>query len=99
VQNVETPKVGPLAAHNAKPANIDPCAEWDALVATRMAADNCSRSVAIDRCLVKNSDLWLRCQAWDARQPKTIEQNGRQVKTGNWLNAGDGIARRIPRSP
>jgi hypothetical protein len=92
----EKSKVGTLATHNAKLASIDPCVEWDALVAERMAADNCSRSVAVDRCLVKNSDLWLCCQAWDAAQPKVLLDG---TKSGNWGNRGNGIVRRVPRAP
>jgi hypothetical protein len=91
----EMSKVAALAARTA-PASIDPCAEWDALVATRMAADNCSRSVAIDRCLVKNSDLWLRCQAWVARRPKILPDG---TQSGNWGYRGTGIVRRVPRAP
>jgi hypothetical protein len=92
----EKSQVGALAAHNAKPASIDPCAEWDAVVAARMAADNCSRSVAVDRCLPKNSDLWLRCQAWDAREPKILPDS---TQSGNWGYRGNGIVRRVPRAP
>jgi hypothetical protein len=92
-------KIEALAARNAKSVDVNPCAEWDALVAARMASDNCDRSVAVDRCLVKHSDLWLRCQAFDARQPKVVIENGVEIKTGNWLNAGGGVARRIVRKP
>jgi hypothetical protein len=94
-------KIEALAAANMKPVGANPCVTWEEMVAARMASDNCNRATAVDRLLSQpgGSDGWLRCQEWDARQPKTIEQNGRQVKTGNWLNAGDGIARRIPRVP
>jgi hypothetical protein len=94
-------KIEALATANIKPVATNPCVTWDAMVEARMARDDCSRSVAVDRSLAarEGSDAWQVCCSWDARQPKTIEQNGRQIKTGNWLNAGDGVARRIPRAP
>jgi hypothetical protein len=96
-----TSKIEALAAANLKPMAANPCLIWDEMVAARMVRDGCDRSAATDRLLgtPQGSDAWLQCQAWDAQQPKVIEQHGRKIKTGNWLNAGDGIARRIPRAP
>jgi len=92
-------KIEEMAARNAKQAGPDPCAAWDDLVAARMAQDGCDRTTAVDRCLVKHSNVWQACCAWDARQPKTVTENGVQVRTGNWGNAGPGTMRRIPRRP
>jgi hypothetical protein len=94
-------RIEQLAAANVKAVPANPCELWNGMVAAKMARDDCARSVAVDRLLAtrEGSDAWQVCCSWDARQPKTIMQNGRQVKTGNWLNNGNGIARRIPRSP
>lgn len=90
-----------LTQANLKTLSANPCQVWDAMVEARMARDGCARSVAVDRLLVAavGSDAWQVCCSWDAQQPKVIEQSGRQIRTGNWLNAGDGVARRIPRAP
>jgi hypothetical protein len=95
-------RIEALAAANLRSVPGNPCVAWDQMVAARMASDDCARSVAVDRCLASASgaDAWAKCQSWDAEQPKTIEQNGRQIKSGNWLNANpSGFARRIPRQP
>jgi hypothetical protein len=94
-------RIEELAAANLKEVPRDPCVIWDEMVAAMMASDDCARSVAVDRCLAtrEGSDAWRVCAAWEARRAKTIEQNGRQIKTGNWLNEGDGVARRVPRAP
>jgi hypothetical protein len=96
-----TSRVDELARANLKPAGADPCTEWDAAVEWRMATYGEDRSQAVDRLLSthQGSDMWLRCQAWDARQPKTIIQDGVRIRTGNWGNAGSGTMRRIPRKP
>jgi hypothetical protein len=93
-----TSKIEALAAANLKPASVDVSAEWDALVSARMQRDNCDRSVAVDRLLATRdgSDLWLRCCGFDARQPKVLADG---TKSGNWLNGGDGVVRRVPRKP
>ena len=94
-------KIEALAAANMKPVGANPCITWDAMVEARMARDNCARATAVDRLLAAGaSDLWLKCCAWDAAQPKVIEQRGQRIKSGNWLNANPfGVARRIPRKP
>ena len=91
-----------LARQDLREAVVDPCQIWDTLVEMRMQQDGVSRSVAVDRCLSthQGSAAWQACCSWDSAQPKTIEQNGRQIKSGNWLNANPGgVARRIPRAP
>ena len=94
-------RIEELAQANLRAVSENPCELWDRLVSEKMASDNCARSVAVDRCLAtaSGSDAWLKCQGWDAAQPKIIKQNGRQVKSGNWGNAGSGTVRRVPRAP
>jgi hypothetical protein len=94
-------RIEELAAQNLKADASDPCAQWDGIVSEKMLRDGSDRPAAVDRLLAtaSGSDAWLKCQAWDAERPKVIEQNGRRIKSGNWLNRGDGTCRRIPRSP
>jgi hypothetical protein len=91
-------KIEALAATNVRPVAANPCVIWDEMVTASMARDNCSRSIAVDRCLAtrEGSDLWRVCCAWDARQAKVLPDG---TKSGNWLNDGDGVARRVPRAP
>jgi hypothetical protein len=91
----EPSRIEKLAAINMRPIGADPCELWDQLVAERMALDNCDRSVAVDRCLSKHSDVWMRCCQYDAAKPKVVDG----IKTGNWLNSGSATLRRIPRRP
>jgi hypothetical protein len=60
-----------------------------------------ARSQAVDRLLATRdgSDLWLRCCGFDALVPKVVIENGVSTKTGDCLNAGGGVARRIVRKP
>jgi hypothetical protein len=88
-------RIEQLAAANARPVGLSPCAEWDALVAARMERDGCDRSTAVDRCLSQHSELWMRCSVWDAAQPKVVDGIG----SGNWGNQGSATLRRISRRP
>jgi hypothetical protein len=87
-----------LAQANLKPVPADPCALWDDLVRQKMAADDCVRSIAVDRLLstAVGSDAWQKCCAYDAAQPKILADGS---KSGNWKNQGNGFARRVPRQP
>jgi hypothetical protein len=91
-------RIEELAQANLRAVPRDPCVIWDQMVETRMTQDDCSRSVAVDRCLAtrEGSDAWRVCCAWDARQAKVLSDG---TKSGNWLNAGNGVARRVPRAP
>lgn len=91
-------RIEELAAKNLKAVPANPCAVWDAMVAEKMARDDCSRSVATDRLISRpeGSDAWLKCQAWDAEQRKILPDG---TKSGNWLNRGNGVVRRVPRAP
>jgi hypothetical protein len=94
-------RIDELARANLKQDDANPCVAWDHAVEWRMQTYNEDRAQATDRLQATRdgSDLWLRCQAWDARQPKTVVQDGIQIKTGNWTNSGPGTFRRIPRRP
>ncbi len=90
-------KIERLAAANIKPAGADPCAEWDAAVEWRMSVFHEDRLTAVDRLLATRdgSGKWLRCQKWDAEQPKIVDG----VRTGNWGNKAPATLRRIVRKP
>jgi hypothetical protein len=90
-----------LASANAKPAVVDLMAEWDAAVAARAERDKCPRDAAVDRLLATpaGSSLWNKANMWWAAQPRTVVENGREVRSGNWQNSGFATLRRIPRRP
>ena len=94
-------RIEQLAAANLKPANLSPMEEWDKAVAERANRDQCPRDAAVDRLLatVWGSSLWNRAASWDARQPKVVIENRRQVRTGNWGSSNPATLRRIPRRP
>ncbi len=87
-----------LAAKNLGPAEPDPCTIWDGMVAAKMEADACARSIAVDRLLSthQGANAWMVCQGWDAQRAKVLPDGS---KSGNWLNQGNGVARRVPRAP
>jgi hypothetical protein len=94
-------RIEKLASANAKPAILDPMAEWDKAVAEKMDRDKCPRDAAVDRLLATpaGSSLWNRANMWWAAQPRTVIENGRKVRSGNWQNTGFATLRRIPRRP
>lgn len=99
-ENSDDPKgrIEELAARNLKEVVRNPCEVWDSMVEAQMARYGCARSIAVDRCLAVpgGSSAWAGCCAWDAQQPKILSDGS---KSGNWLNQGNGIARRVPRQP
>jgi hypothetical protein len=94
-------RIEQLASVNAKPAILDPMAEWDRAVAEKMGRDRCPRDSAVDRLLATpaGSSLWNAANMWWAAQPRTVVENGVQVRSGNWTNTGFATLRRIPRRP
>ncbi len=90
-------RIEELAQANLKPVPANPCEVWDGMVSEKMTRDGCDRSTAVDRLLAAGgSDAWLKCQSWDAEQPKILPDG---TKSGNWLDRGNGVARRVPRAP
>jgi hypothetical protein len=94
-------RIDQLARKNWRPDTGNPCVEWDQCVEWRMSSFNEDRPTAVDKLLSSHegSALWQRCCSWDAKQPKVVIEDGRETKTGNWLNKGGGTVRRIVRKP
>src|SRR5262252_6133507 len=86
-----------LAAANLQPVDADACQEWDSAVTWRMSVFHEDRPTAVDRLLATHEGAakWLRCQKWDAEQPKIVDG----VRTGNWGNKAPATLRRIVRKP
>jgi hypothetical protein len=90
-------RIEELAQANLKPVPVNPCVAWDQMVSERMATFGEDRPTAVDRLLAGGaSDVWLKCQGWDAAQPKILSDG---TRSGNWKNQGNGVVRRVPRQP